>query len=88
MKRRVKQIKMNNSEIKVAIHDGKESETVIRFIDLSDTPDDFQNLYNNGHIWGCYDEDGEIKFTDDSGVVYAIEEDGICIDGEQEYYKD
>jgi|GEM_PF-6602691 len=75
---------MQNLDIKVAIHDSKDSETVIKFINLSDTPEEFQNLYNNDHIWGCFEEDGEIKFTDKESIVYVIEEGGVCIDGEQE----
>jgi hypothetical protein len=55
---------MNNP---IAIHEDKNSEKVIKFIELEHFTQMFQDMYNNNLIHGCYYKDGSIIAQDTDG---------------------
>jgi hypothetical protein len=51
--------------VSVAICSKKNSEQVVKFIDLEKFTTEFQKNYNNGEIYGCYyDENGNVVAED------------------------
>ena len=62
-----KQLKLciMSQDFSIAIHSGKNSEQVVKFIDFEKFTSDFQKAYNNGNIYGCYyDENGNVVAQD------------------------
>lgn len=62
---------MNNP---IAIHESKNSHSVVKFIELMHFTQMFQDMYNNNDVWGVYyNEKGHVCCTD----IWGDEETNI-----------
>lgn len=56
--------------VKVAIHESKSSQKVVRFLELNDFTYEFQDAYNNGLIYGAYlTKSGKVNATTNDGEI-------------------
>ncbi len=60
---------MENSRI--AIHESKDSEKVIKFINTNELTEEMVKFQESGWLWGlCYDEDGKVVAVDNWGETH------------------
>lgn len=60
-----------NYEINQAVCQSKDSETVVKFLHEGDFTESFENMINQGQIWGVYyDENNNIVAQDIWGDVH------------------
>jgi hypothetical protein len=56
--------------VRIAIHESKSSQKVVRFLELNDFSYAFQDAYNNGMIYGAYyTKSGKVNATTTDGDV-------------------
>ena len=61
-----------DSDENVPVHAGKDSEKVLRFVKLSSLPKTIQKSYNNGDVYGLFEEDGVMYVEGKNGKTIKV----------------